>query len=432
MADKDYTFTIVTKDEGGGGAGKGKSPPLGQPWDYQDEGGKMLRPGQPIPGGIGSPPRGTGQTLSGEAEGAEGVAATMALRDQGTTVGGAGGASIVGRPGAAGGDEDDQPSRGWVELLKDTGRTLGGVFTGSIRGLGALIGGIPGPPDSGTMDASGVSAIKGIGAFYSGTLKRAGGVAQGVAGHGARFFNRGSGDQDAADSTSIFAEAVIGAADIIPILGEAAGDAAQALGAWISWIDSASAEIQAFHPGLMMERVTTSLELLFKKMERAAIAGDELMDLEIAKRDLLLRFEDFKTDLIVAFAPLLMKLMEVAEFAMDHMKVVIEFIADIMGRILIVLVTMLDWMWFLMDAAVWFFGGDMGYDPDSPVVKLMKGVGEWLIAFEMDELDRRDRRDNDWKLFDNWLNNPNRALRAIIGAPGAGDAPGGANAFPDV
>tara|TARA_R110000824_G_scaffold46655_1_gene133709 strand:+ start:3885 stop:5135 length:1251 start_codon:yes stop_codon:yes gene_type:complete len=416
MADKDYTFTIVTEDKSSSGRGSDRDLGKGESKHAYASGAESASRDNP---------KGTREALLEEREDAERIAGTMALFDRATTAGDAGDeVRVVGRSNSSGDDSDNEPSQGWVELLKDTGKTLVGGFTGAVGLLGSIIKSVPGPPDSGTMDPTGVSAVRGAGGFVSGTLKRAGNIAAA----GSRLL--GGDEEDSAEPVGVFSKSANIAAGALSSLGEGfsflegvVDSATSALSSWTSWIDAASEEVQAFSPELLGERVETSLSLLFKKIQRGSEAGDEMAMIEVAKRDMLLAFEDFKTTIIGAFGPLLRAMLEGMTWVLKQLPGWIELFVNILGHVVKLLGLILDWILWLIDWLTW---GDTYPEGLRP---FLKNLGDDMINMNIAAREREDK-EPEWALFNNWLNNPQAGLRALLG-PDAGAAPLGVNVFAD-
>jgi len=407
MADKDYTFTIVTKDEGGDGGGGGKKP---QPWDYQDEGGKMLRPGQAIP----EQPQGTGETRPEDPDLPSGQGG----------MGGGGGFSLVGRPGDA--DEDDphmtadEPDKSfWTDLLGGSVEKLGGVFTGGLNLLGSLIGGIPGPPDQGLYDPSGQSMIRGTQGIVRGAGQKVGGTLQ-TMGDKASMTGEAMSMAGASGGGMAMAGKALGVAGLaVTAFAGAIEGAIDAVAKWASFLDNASNEMMAFSPELMNEKITTSIDLLMHRINRAQKLGGEMAEFEAAKRDAMLEWEDFKTHLMQALLPFMKKAMKFMAWLIDRLDAFFKWTMKMLGNMLVAFAALYNTMHKAMTAwwKIW---------TEHTWITELRRLGKELINMNWDEEDRRNNPLD--TMFDIWFNNPNIALGQIQG-PEAGIAPGGANPF---
>ena len=444
MADSKHTLTIVTEDKGNEG-GKGSKPFLMPDGRIPGSESHRLSSGRENPVGTGtltSPDIkefATGLAASGAGPGAmplndpdiqafdedlkaAGVArGSIKLTDE----------DLLPEPEEMA-PEESVTKKWWEKVLGQAGETIGGSLGGALglltKGLGA-VGDLPGPVGPSTMGGDPGEYFRGTGQIVGGGIKRAAGAAESIVGGvsklakgaGAAGGGAGAGGAAAAATAAGAAGGAGGAAGAAAGGGMAGAAAAGPVGVavvavkafsdalvaavetvakWISWMDKASEEVQAFSPNIIAERVETTLALLNKRIERAAELGEMFGNFEAAKRDMMLAWEDAKTELMKVVGPVLIGLMKVATMIL---KALLKLIKHTLRQIAMIILGIVRVNRSIAKLSVVL-------NADTPAMLAME---KW--AKEILGILKKDKVEDLWHMFDRWMGDPKMGVAGGFG-----------------
>lgn len=193
-------------------------------------------------------------------------------------------------------------------------------------------------------------------------------------------------------------------APVFEALDAAVGMTVGAFTGLFNAMEAASEEVMAFNPNIMLERLSSDLNVLQKQMQRAQLVGDELAEFEGARGEFVSVMEDIKTVLIKVFGPLITKIVKIVTALLQ------EFLTFMPG--------ILKWLSQVVEslsAAIALIPGVGGAVTDvlDKVSKRLNKMSKDAAA-TLEELKKTNRENVDLS-FSNWLLGANSEPPAALG-----------------
>ena len=193
-------------------------------------------------------------------------------------------------------------------------------------------------------------------------------------------------------------------APVFEALDAAVGMTVGAFTGLFNAMEAASEEVMAFNPNIMLERLSSDLNVLQKQMQRAQLVGDELAEFEGARGEFVSVMEDIKTVLIKVFGPLLTK--------------IVKIVTALLKEFLTIMPGILDWLAQTVDALAAALVA-LGVIPEA-ITDILEDIADGLEGMAddaekvLEELKKNNTEDVDLS-FSNWLLGPNSAPPTALG-----------------